>query len=112
MSDLQKEFEEIELNIKNGLEKQQDVTPFLREKVRLLNIGYENLSKAMQESNPKVIAPLFAKKLAFLNNIKTIQLQVNDDTSTTEAEIAKVHGDMRERGLGWLLDNMPAKKES
>ena len=54
--------------------------------------------------------PLYAQKIAFLNNIKEIQKQINLNTSATEAEIQKIHTTMRENGLGWILDNLPEKK--
>ena len=54
---------------------------------------------------------MYAKELAFLNNIKNLQEEINETTEETDKEIAKVHQDMRENNLGWILDNLPEPVE-
>ena len=71
--------------------------------------GYQNLNEDIDRSKVKQVARMYAELLAFQNNIKNIQIQLNDDTTDTDTEIAKIHEDMRKDGLGWLIDNMPAK---
>ena len=60
-----------------------------------------------------------------INNqlVKTLLTQVVEDESNlpiiealsegieTDEEIAKVHQDMRENNLGWILDNLPSPME-
>ena len=109
--DLQKEFEKIEQRIAEDAAKNRDITGLLRAKVRLLKVAYSQLSEAVDKDKPANIAPLFARELAFLNNIKDIQNDINEDISETNAEIEKVHAKMYENGLGWILENMPEKVE-
>ena len=102
---LEQEFEKLEQRISEAAQKQQDVTPLLHSKVRLLAIASNQLADAMKSGKAKEI--IFAKRMGLLNNIKRIQLQINEDTSETDAEILKVENRMRELGFGWILDNLP-----
>lgn len=104
---LEQEFEKLEQRISEAAQKQQDVTPLLHSKVRLLAIASNQLADAMKSGKAKEIVPIFAKRMGLLNNIKRIQLQINEDTSETDAEILKVENRMRELGFGWILDNLP-----
>jgi len=108
--DLNKEFKKLEIEISKRISENRDTTDLLKEKIKLLTIGYKNFSKKIIEQNIKMDIPLYAQKIAFLNNIKEIQKQINLNTSNTEAEIQKIHTTMRENGLGWILDNLPEKK--
>lgn len=105
MKDIVKKFEKLEKQIDIGRKNGYSVKNLLKEKVRLLNISYQKLSDAMQEGKLKPIAPIFARKLAFLSSIKEIQNELNLQTDETEAEIEKIHLQMRENGFGWILDN-------
>jgi len=109
--DVVKEFEKIENNIARDSASNKDITRHLRAKARLLAVCYEQLSAAMKAGKQMQIAPMYAKELAFLNNIKKIQTQINEDTSQTEAEISKIYEEMRANGFGWILDNVPEKSQ-
>ena len=105
--DVVKEFEKIEKNIARDSAQNKDITRHLRAKARLLNVCYEQLSSAIKTGKHLQIAPMYAKELAFLNNIKEIQTQINEDTAQTEAEISKIYAEMKKNGLGWILENQP-----
>ena len=89
----------IEQARKNG----EDVTPLLREKMELLQIGYKKLSESLKEdkfeSNPKKYSTL----LSYLNNIKKIQQEINLPQDETDKEISSIHAQMDKIGLGWLI---------
>ena len=106
----QKEFDKIERLIAINTEKGLDTKNLLRQKISLLKVNYNKLADAIKNNDFPNIVPIFAKELAFLNNIKDIQTQINDNTEETEQEIAKIHSQMREKGFGWILDNQPEKK--
>lgn len=108
--DLNKEFKKLEIEISKRISENRDTTDLLKEKIKLLTIGYKKFSKEIVEQNIRMDVPLYAQKIAFLNNIKEIQKQISMNTSATEAEILKVQTTMRENGLGWILDNLPEKK--
>ena len=108
--DLNKEFKKLEIEISKRISENRDTTDLLKEKIKLLTIGYKKFSKEIIEQNIRMDVPLYAQKIAFLNNIKEIQKQISMNTSATEAEILKVQTTMRENGLGWILDNLPEKK--
>ncbi|MCR4881565.1 MAG: hypothetical protein K6A44_06415 [bacterium] len=109
--DIEKEFKEIEERIAQDSAMNKDITAHLRKKARLLRICYAQMSDAMRLGVLKKEAPIFAKELAFLNNIKKIQTQINEDVSDTDEEIAKVHKQMYDNGFGWILENLPKKVE-
>lgn len=109
--DIEKEFKEIEERIKEDSALNKDITMHLRKKARLLRICYTQISDAIRLGVYPKEAPVFAKELAFLNNIKNIQTQINEDVSDTDAEIAKVHKQMYDNGFGWILENLPKKVE-
>ena len=109
--DIVKEFEQLEKDIEIFQAQNKDITGLLKQKTRLLQVCYSQMDEAMKAGKLQEIAPVFAKEIAFLNNIKNIQAEINEDTSETEAEIAKVHANMRAKGLGWILDNLPKKAE-
>ena len=106
----EKEFKEIEERIAQDSAQNKDITMHLRKKARLLRICYSQISDAIRLGVLKKEAPNFAKELAFLNNIKKIQTQINEDVSDTDAEIEKVLKDMYDNGFGWILENLPTKK--
>ena len=108
---LEQEFEKIEQRIFEATQKQQDLTPLLHSKVRLLALASNQLADAMRTGKAKEVVPIFAKRMGLLNNIKRIQIQINEDTAETDAEIAKVENRMRELGFGWILDNLPEKEQ-
>jgi len=110
INDLDKEFQKTETEIQKMKENNQDTSDLLRYKTRLLNIAYKQFSESITKNATKMTAPLYAKKLAFLNNIKEIQHEINDNTSYVDQEIKKIQNEMRENGLGWILDNLPEKK--
>ena len=109
--DIVKEFQEIEERIAQDSALKKDITRHLRKKASLLKVCYAQLSDAINAGVVEDIAPNFAKELQFLNNIKEIQTQINDDITETEEEIAKVHKQIRDKGWGWILDNLPQKAE-
>ena len=109
--DVEKELKEIEERIKEDSAQNKDITGHLRKKARLLRICYSQLSDAVRLGVLRKEAPIFAKELAFLNNIKKIQTQINEDFSDTDEEIARVHKQMYDNGFGWILENLPKKVE-
>ena len=109
--DLKKEFDKIERLIAINKANGNNIEGLLKTKIKLLKISYTNLSKSIESGALKKIAPMYAKELAFLNNIKNLQEEINDSTQETVEEIAKVHQDMRENNLGWILDNLPEPTE-
>jgi hypothetical protein len=94
---------DVSRRIELGRQKGEDVSPLLREKIELLKIGYEKLSNQLRddqfEKNPKKYSTL----LAFQNNIKKIQEELNVPTSETDKEINNIHKMMEKAGLAWLL---------
>jgi len=110
INELNKEFQKTENEIQKMKQMDKDASDLLRYKTRLLNIAYKKFADTIKSTNQKMTAPLYAKKLAFLNNIKEIQNEIKDNTSQVEKEIKKIHNEMRENGLGWILDNLPEKK--
>ena len=109
--DIVKEFKEIEDRINADSAQNKDITGLLRKKIKLLRICYNQISDAMDSGVFDEVAPNYAKAIAFLNNIKELQTQINEDPSETDTEIKKMHKRMRDNGLGWLLDNLPQKVE-
>ncbi len=109
--ELRKEFDKVERLIAINTERGADIKRLLKEKARLLKISYGKLSDSVQSGNLKKVAPIFAKELAYLNNIKKIETDLNESTEETDKEIEKIHESMRAEGLGWLLDNKPEKQE-
>ncbi len=105
--ELKKEFDKVERLI--AIKKEQGIIPtkLLKQKISLLKVCYGKISDAMQSGEFKEIAPIYAKELAFLNNIKNIQVELNETTEDTDIEIKKVHDEMRSKGFGWILDNLP-----
>ena len=91
------------MKIENYKKDNKDVTTLLKQKNRLLQLCYTHMDEAVKNGNLQEIAPVFAKEIAFLNNIKNIQQEINEDTTETENEIAKIHARMREKGLGVSL---------
>ncbi len=94
---------EVSRRIVLGRQKGEDVSPLLREKMELLKIGYEKLSNQLQddkfEKNPRKYSTL----LAYQNNIKNIQEELNISTDETNKEINNIHQMMEKAGLAWLL---------
>ena len=84
-------------------QKGEDVSPLLREKMELLKIGYEKLSNQLlddkYEKNPRKYSTL----LAYQNNIKKIEKELNMPTDETDKEINNIHQMMEKVGLTWLL---------
>ena len=107
---LNKEFKKLEIEISKRTSENRDTTDLLKEKIKLLILAYKKFSQKIIEQNIRMDVPLYAQKIAILNNIKEIQKQIKTSTSATEAEILKVQTTMRENGLGWILDNLPEKK--
>ena len=110
MKNIQEKFKKLERQIEISKKNGCSVKSLLKEKVRLLKLSYGKLSDALQQGIMKPIAPIFAKELAFLNNIKNIQTELNIPTDDTEREIENIYNQMRENGFGWVLDNSPMKK--
>ncbi len=94
---------EVSRRIELGRQKGEDISPLLREKIELLKIGYEKLSNELMddkyEKNPRKYSTL----LAFQNNIKNIQEELNIPTNETNQEINNIHQMMEKAGLAWLL---------
>ena len=94
---------EVSRRIELGRQKGEDVSPLLREKMELLQIGYKKLAEQLQddkyEKNPRKYSTL----LAFQNNIKNIQQELNISTDETNKEISNIHQMMGKAGLAWLL---------
>ena len=109
--DIVKEFQEIEDRIANESAQNKDITGLLRKKARLLKVCYNQISDAMDAGVLAEVAPNFAKAISFLNNIKDLQTQISEDVSETDAEIEKIHQRMRDKGMGWILDNLPERVE-
>ena len=109
--DLKKEFDKIERLIAINTANGNNIEGLLKTKIQLLKLSYTNLSRSIENGSLKKIAPMYAKELAFLNNIKNLQEEINETTEETDKEIAKVHQDMRENNLGWILDNLPEPVE-
>lgn len=109
--DLTKEFKKIEKRIESNRRQGRDVTLLLRTKARLLFACYNKISENIENGTIKPLAQVLAKELAFLNNIKQIQISINDNTDEVNAEIQKVHSLMKEIGLYWLIENQPELKK-
>lgn len=109
-AELKTEFEKVEKQLEQYEKENKDTTDLLKQKIVLLQNGYKNLNDAIDRSKVQQVARMYAELLAFLNNIKTIQVKINDSTTETDEEISKIHEEMRKDGLGWLLDNMPTKQ--
>lgn len=94
---------DVAVRIEQARKKGEDVTPLLREKMELLQIGYKKLSESLKEDkfekNPKKYSTL----LSYLNNIKKIQQEINLPQDETDKEISNIHAEMNRVGLGWLL---------
>ena len=94
---------DVTIRINEARKKGEDVTPLLREKMELLQIGYKKLSEALKEDkfekNPKKYSTL----LSYLKNIKDIQQEINLPQDETDKEISNIHAEMDKAGLGWLL---------
>ena len=94
---------DVSRRIELGRQKGEDVSPLLREKMELLKIGYEKLSNELQddkyEKNPRKYSTL----LAYQNNIKNIQEELNIPTNETNQEINNINQMMEKAGLAWLL---------
>ncbi len=94
---------EVSRRIELGRQKGEDVSDLLREKMELLKIGYKKLSDALQddkfEKNPRKYSTL----LAYQNNIKNIQEELNISTEETNKEISNIHQMMKKVELAWLL---------
>lgn len=110
MNNISKKFEKIEKQIAIGKERGLSVKSLLREKISLLKLSYDELSKTIEEGNFQAIVPIYAKELAFLNSIKSLENELNISTQNTEEEIARVQSEMRQNGFGWILDNLPQQK--
>lgn len=106
-----KEFEKIEKRIASNIENGRDVKNLLRTKARLLFVCYHKIVESIEKGELKPIAPNFAKELAFLNNIKQIQIDIDDDTNEVDKEIEKVHSLMEKNGFSWLIKNLPEEKK-
>ena len=102
-NELKIRFDNVQKQIDAGKAKGENVEPLLNEKMELLQIGYKKLSEQLQEDkfekNPKKYSTL----LSYLNNIKSIQTELNKPTTETDREISKVEELMKKAGLGWLL---------
>ncbi len=94
---------DVSRRIELGRQKGEDVSPLLKEKRELLKIGYEKLSNQLMdnkyEKNPKKYSTL----LAYQNNIKNIEEELNLPTDETNKEISNIHQMMKNAGLAWLL---------
>ena len=94
---------EVSRKIELGRQNGEDVSSLLKEKIELLKIGYQKLSEELKdekyEKNPRKYSTL----LAFQNNIKNIQEELNISTDETNKEISNIHKMMEEAGLAWLL---------
>ena len=94
---------DVAVRIKEARKNGEDVTPLLREKMELLQIGYKKLFESLKEDkferNPKKYSTL----LSYLNNIKDIQKEINLPQDETDREISNIHAQMDRVGLGWLL---------
>ena len=94
---------DVSRRIELGRQKGEDVSALLKEKMELLQIGYKKLSEQLTddkyEKNPRKYSTL----LAFQNNIKNIQEELNIPTNETNQEINNIHQMMEKVGLAWLL---------
>ena len=77
----------------------------------LLKVCYNQISDALDAGVLDAVAPNYAKAISYLNNIKELQVRINDDFSETDEEIEKIHKLMRDNGMGWILENLPKKVE-
>ena len=109
--DIVKEFQEIEDRIASDSAQNKDITGLLRKKARLLKVCYNQISDAFDAGVLEEVAPNFARAISYLNNIKELQEQIREDASETDAEIEKIHNRIRDKGMGWILDNLPKKVE-
>ena len=107
---LKAKFEKIEKQIALNNKKGLSTKELLKKKIIILKNCYGQLSDALNTKVLAMSAPNFAKELAFLNNIKEIQTQINEPTKETDEEIQKIYNQMKDNGFSWLLDNMPEKK--
>jgi hypothetical protein len=108
--DIKKKFQQLEIEISERVSEDRDITDLLKYKIKLLILAYKTFSNKIIEQNIKMDIPLYAQKIAYLNNIKEIQKQIKSNTTATDAEILKIQTNMRENGLGWILDNLPEKQ--
>ena len=106
---LKAKFEKIEKQIALNNKKGLSTKELLKKKIIILKNCYGQLSDALNKKVLAKSAPNFAKELAFLNNIKEIQTQLNEHTNETDAEIQKIYDMMKDNGFSWLLENMPKK---
>ena len=97
-------YKELQKQIQEQQQNGEDITVLLREKIDLLTQYYHRLSDALQdkkyEKNPRKYSTL----VSYLNTIKKIQIELNESTQETEKEILSVETEMRNAGLGWILD--------
>ena len=71
---------ENELDVKVRLELEQNQREYLlKEKIKLLIIAYKKFSKKIIEQNIRMDVPLYAQKIAILNNIIGIQKQIKSN---------------------------------
>ncbi len=104
-------FDEINKKIEAAKASGSDTKSLMQEKARLLKIGYDKISELTQGEEYAKNPRKYSKELSFLNNIKRVLSEINEPTQEIEKLIEETYSKMRENGLGWLLDNLPYKKD-
>ena len=93
----------VQQKIDNGRAKGENVEPYLKEKMELLQIGYKKLSEQLQddkfEKNPKKYSTL----LSYINTMRNIADEINLPKDNINAMEEDVKAEMKKNNLDWLL---------
>lgn len=108
--ELKTAFAEINGKIDEAKAAGGDTKVLMKEKARLLKIGYDKISELTKGEEYAKNPRKYSEELAFLNNIKNVLNEINEPVQEIENLINDTHTKMRENGLGWILDNLPDKK--
>ena len=102
-NELKIKFSEITKQIDVAKAKGEDSSQLLREKMELLQIGYQKLSDSLKEDKYERNPRKYSTLLSYLNSIKEVQKEINVPQDETDREISNIHQEMDKAGLSWLL---------
>ena len=102
-NELKVKFSEVTKQIDVAKAKGEVPSQLLREKMELLQIGYKKLSESLTEDKYEKNPKKYSTLLSYLNSIKEVQKEINVSQEETDREISKIHQEMDNAGLGWLL---------
>jgi len=102
--DLQKQYENVRVEIEQKRTRNEDVTALLRAQVKLLREGYDKISEATSGAefaqNPRKYSTL----LSYINNMRSVLNELNDPTKEVDELEKNLKEQMNKNGLGWLLE--------